>query len=154
MKHSILLAFFLFSVFVLRAQKEEDPILLSHFWNDFKIALNTKDVDKLADLIKFPFGCAICDPLIDEAHPYVLISKKLFKEGQYQIFFKQRLIEMVNKYQMPKDIGIFNSRINESSKNWMYSFSFVASDSPGRQVFFEVEKVKGKFKIRWVWTVP
>ena len=147
----------------LKAQEEDhwtieatDTLLLSTFWKDFKSALNTKNISKLAELVKFPFGCASCD--IDRLHPqnkpYIMVTKAHFFRSMYQIFFNEKLIEMVNKYEMPNDVYIFTSYLQEHTNKRLYNFNYLASRAPGRQVWFDIEKIKGKYKIRWVFPLP
>ena len=140
--------------------KSKDTILLANFWTDFKIALNTKDVAKLAILVKFPFGCVRCiiDTLNPHDKPYVMVTQNQFVTNQYQIFFNKRLIEMVNKYNMPKDVFIFTSHVNSITKKINYSFNYISQDEtnahPGRQEYLDLEKIDGKFKIRWIYPLP
>lgn len=139
---------------------QADKVLLQDFWISFKEALNDKDKTKLENLCRFPFNCDYC--ILDSANqsdqPYIKVSKTSFEKSQYKIFFTDRLINEVNKHSLPKDIFIFKPYYNTLDKKCSYSFSYIALEEnrqhPGRQHFFDVQKVKGKFKIISAWTVP
>jgi hypothetical protein len=65
---------------------------------------------------------------------------------------------MVNKYQLPKDIFILTSGYNTLSKECSYSFSYIevleTQKQPGKQKWFDIQKVNGKFTITSTWALP
>jgi len=72
----------------------QDSILLSNFWADFTNAIKINDKDKLASLCEFPFYCHPCiddTSLKNNDHIIIKVTKKLFYESQYKVFFAKPL---------------------------------------------------------------
>jgi hypothetical protein len=139
---------------------QKDKLLLQKFWTDFKDALNNKDKTKLSTVCNFPFDCDYC--ILDTAKqthkPHVKVTKSDFDKSQYQIFFIDRLINEVNKYNLPHDLGIFLPAYNAIDKRCIYSFGYIVREEnkqhPGMKRFFDVQKINGLFKITSTWTIP
>lgn len=131
---------------------QKDEILLKNFWKEFKDALNTKNKEKLSTLVQFPFNCNRC--IIDTSHPTdepsIRVTKKQFAKSQYKIFFENKLIDMVNKYHLPKDFFIFTSDYNTLNKKCSYSFNYISEietkQHPGRQEWFDIQKINDDLK--------
>ncbi len=139
---------------------QTDKILLQNFWTTFKDAINNKDKAKIESLCRFPFNCDYCvlDTTKQSNKPYYKITKAAFDTLQYQIFFTARLVKEVNKHSLLQDLFIFQPYFNTVDKKCSYSFSYIAIDEnpqhPGMQHFFDIQKIKGQFKIISTWTVP
>ena len=139
---------------------QEDKTLLKNFWEEFKEALNAKNKEKLSKVVKFPFNCDRCIIYTSQPsdEPSIRITKKQFDKNQYKIFFENKLINMVNKYHLPKDFFIFSSDYNTLNKQCSYSFNYISlmetKQHPGRQEWFDVQKINGRFKIISTWTLP
>ncbi|MDB5222066.1 MAG: FAD-dependent pyridine nucleotide-disulfide oxidoreductase [Chitinophagaceae bacterium] len=144
----------------IKKMSTQDKILLKKFWKDLTDALNTKNKEKLSTLVRFPFNCTRC--IIDTSHPTdepsVRITKKQFDQSQYKIFFENKFIDMANKYTLPKDFFIFTSGYNTLNKKCSYSFNYISvtetKQHPGRQEWFDIQKISGRFKIISTWTLP
>ncbi|MGH2647319.1 MAG: hypothetical protein ACRDE8_07115, partial [Ginsengibacter sp.] len=79
----------------------QDSSLLNNFWKDFKTAINTCDKIKLATLCKFPFYCRPCiadTTLKDNNHITIKVTKNLYSESQYKLFFDKPMKHEVNKH--------------------------------------------------------
>ena len=139
---------------------QNDKAQLQSFWTTFKIAINNKDKAKMKSLCSFPFNCDYCilDSSKSDDKPYHKITKALFDKSQYQIFFAPRLVQEVNKHSLPQDLFIFQPYFNTGDKKCSYSFSYISVEEnaqhPGMQHFFDIQKIKGQFKIISTWTVP
>lgn len=138
---------------------QQDRALLKQFLVDFKAAVVERNKTKLASLCQFSFACDYCvlDSTNQTYKPYVNVSRKEFEKSQYQIFFEERLRRAVIKYQSLEDF-IVTTYYDSTTKRCRYSFMYVVREEnqqhPGMQRFFDVQKVKGKFKIISTWTVP
>lgn len=139
---------------------QTDKVQLQNFWTAFKDAINQKDKEKLASLVRFPFTCDYCiiDSTKPSNKPCIKVTKTTFDKSQYQIFFADRLVKEVNKQNMPQDLFIFQPYFNTVDKKCSYSFQYIARDEnaqhPGMQHWFDIQKVKGQFKIISAWTLP
>jgi hypothetical protein len=139
---------------------QADKTLLLNFWTEFKEALNNKDKVKLATLCRFPFTCDYCvlDSTKVNDKPYIKVTKEIFDSSQYGIFFKESLIKEVNIRDMPQDLFIFQPYYNTIEKKCSFYFSYIALEEneqhPGMQHFFDIQNVKGQFKIIGTWTIP
>ena len=139
---------------------QKDKVPLQKFWTTFQKAINKNNKAKLASLCRFPFNCDYCilDSTKSSDKPYHKVTKAAFDKSQYQIFFTSRLVKEVNKHNLPQDLFIFQPYFNTVDKKCSYSFSYIAVDEnaqhPGMQHFFDIQKIKGQFKIISVWTVP
>ena len=140
--------------------RKDDSIQLQAFWTNFADAVNTRDKDKLSNLCHFPFNCDYCviDTTKENNRPYIKVTRASFDRSQYKIFFTERLIKEINRRRLPRDIFIFQPNFNTVDKQCHYSFSYIARDEnrehPGQQHFFDIEKIKGQFKITSAWTLP
>ncbi len=137
-----------------------DKVLLTDFWNSFKNAINRRDKAKLASLVRFPFTCdyGILDSTKPSNKPYIKVTSKTFNKSQFQIFFAERLVNEVNKYDLPEDLFIFQPYYNMADKKCAYNFQYIAIEEntqhPGMQHFFDIQKINGAFKIISSWTLP
>jgi len=139
---------------------QTDIVQLQSFWTVFKDAINQKDKVELASLVRFPFTCDYCiiDSTKQSNKPYVKVTKTTFDKSQYQIFFVDRLVKEVNKHNLPEDLFIFQPYFNKVDKKCSYSFQYNAQEEngqhPGKQHWFDLQKVNGQFKIISAWTLP
>lgn len=138
---------------------QDDKVLLQNFWTTFKDAVNNKNKAKLEGLCHFPFTCDYCNTDTGStSKPYVKVTKRAFNRTEYWIFFTDKLITEVNKHNLPQDLYIFQPYYNTVDKKCTYSFSYVArnenSQHPGKQHFFDIQKVNGQFMIIGTWTIP
>ena len=134
-----------------------DSALLHTFWTDFKQAINNRDRIKLSSLCRFPFNCDYCtlDTTKPSSKPSIKVTKALFNQSQYNIFFTYRLLKEINRH---NDIPISQPDFNTIDKKCFYSFSYVSRDDdkshPGQQHFFDIQNINGRFKIVSAWTLP
>jgi len=138
----------------------QDSILLNDFWTKFKTAINTNDKVKLATLCKFPFSCRPC---IDDAtlkhndHVTITVTKKIFYESQYKLFFDKLIKNKVNKHKN-FEIHIFFQSFDDRNKpnGFMFPYTIVAPSKEweGLQGFIYLYKIKGKYLITGIDTVP
>jgi hypothetical protein len=139
---------------------QTNKILLQNFWTEFKDAINNKDKTKLANLCHFPLRCDYC--IFDSANsndkPNVKVTKISFDSSQYKIFFTERLIREVNNHSLPRDIFIFQPYYDRVYRKCSYTFGYIAREEnaqhPGMQIFFDLAKINGQFKIISSWTLP
>jgi hypothetical protein len=150
----------LFSQQMCDSVSQTNKVLLQNFWAEFKNAINNKDTAKLSSLCRFPFNCDYC--ILDTTHPshkpFIKVTKTSFYKSQYKIFFAEKLIKEVNKYDFPKDIFILKPYYNTYDKKCSYSFGYPVLEEneqhPGLGHYFDIQKINGKFKIISSWTIP
>ena len=77
-----------------------DQNLIEKFWEVFKKAVNNQDKITLSSLIKFPFTCdyRIQDSSKEVNENYLIVTKKLFAQRQYNIFLEPKLKKEINKH--------------------------------------------------------
>ena len=136
-----------------------DSLSVELFWNSFRSSILKKDKQKLSSLLKFPFYCQQCLSYVQPNDVYnatVKVSKKLFLDSVYKLFFE---IPTLNN--LTKNIWsdtIFFYRISESriKPGWIFSYPIISPSKgyEGRQGFIYLRKRKGKFIIDGLDTVP
>ena len=138
----------------------QDSILLNHFWTSLTLAIEKKDKYKLATLCEFPFYCRPC---IDDTtlkvndRISIKVTKELFFESQYKEFFDKSLKEEIGKH---KHFGadIFQLTLDDKNRPDGFNFSYIivppSKTWEGLQGFVYLRKVKGKYKITGIDTVP
>lgn len=135
-----------------------DKILIEQFWIGFKNAVNAEDKLKLETFINFPFNCDYCIPGSGKEpnDDFFTVTKKLYNENQYKIFFDPKLKQTINKYSNLVDILSFT--YDDTGKKCSLNFGYVSvepsKDWEGQQRFFSLDKIHGKFLITSAWTVP
>ena len=137
-----------------------DSILLKKFWVKFKTSVETKDKVKLESLCQFPFYCRPC---IDDTtlkrnnHITIKVTKEIFLESQYKIFFDRPICNEVIKHKQ-FDKNIFKPATDEKNKRngFMFSYTIVAPSNKweGSQGIIYLRKINGKYKITGIDTVP
>lgn len=138
----------------------QDSILLRSFWADFTNAILKNDTTKLAALCEFPFYCSPCindSTLKDNDHVTIKVTKKLFYESQYKVFFDKPIRDEIEKYKTPAP-GIFHPVYYNKNKpdGFMFFYTIIAPSKKGEgsQGFIYLSKKNGKFKISGIDTVP
>jgi len=136
-----------------------DSIALDNFWNSFRNSIQQRDKQKLASLFKFPFYCHQCLDYVhanDSYNATVKVSKKLFLDSVYKLFFD---IPGLNK--LTSNIWsdtIFLHKIEEKNvkSSWTFSYAIIAltKEYEGTQGFVYLRKRKGKYIIDGLDTVP
>ncbi|MBP8115081.1 MAG: hypothetical protein KAY50_06980 [Chitinophagaceae bacterium] len=138
----------------------QDSVLLCNFWTDFKSAILEKNKDKLAVLCEFPFYCRPCiddTTLKDNDHIVIKVTKKLFYESQYKVFFSKPIEDLIEKYQKFKAYIFQPTFDNKFKRNgFMIGYTIVSPSKKweGLQGFIFLSNESGKFKITGVNTVP
>lgn len=137
-----------------------DSSALKRFWTAFKTAINTNDKAKLSSLCEFPFYCRPCiddSTLKDNNHTTIKVSKDLFLESQYAVFLGNRLKNEVNKFQ-DFSIPVFTPYFNDKNKHAGFTFSYTlvapSEKWEGSRGVIYIRKIKGKYKITGIDTVP
>ena len=138
----------------------QDSILLQEFWTNFKSAINANDKAKLTTLCLFPFYCRPCiddTTLKNNDHVTIKVTKALFNESQYKLFFGKPIRDEVGK-QNGFNIYIFHPSYNNKNrpKGFMFSYDIIAPSKTfeGMQGFIYLGKIKGHYKITGIDTVP
>ena len=140
----------------------QDSSLLANFWRDFKNAVNNNDKVKLATLCKFPFYCRPC---IDDTtlkrnnHVTIKVTKNLYNDSQYKLFFDKPIKDEVNKHKTFDTyifIPTFDNRHRTQQIGYKFSYTIVAPSKSweGLQGFIFLDKIDGKYKITGIDTVP
>ncbi|RDC66174.1 hypothetical protein [Adhaeribacter pallidiroseus] len=141
----------------LSSLSQDDKMLMQSFWTNFKSAITKKDKVKLAALCNFPFTCSFCQ-YIDHPNsnqPYVDVTEKGFLKYYYKMFSDERLMKEVAKHTLPDEF-ILTTHFNTVDNKCSYSFAYGVRENekhPGRQYFFDLQKVGSKFKITGAWTL-
>ncbi|HMU11165.1 MAG TPA: hypothetical protein PKC54_14235, partial [Ferruginibacter sp.] len=108
----------------------QDSILLCNFWTDFKRAIDEKSNDKLAALCEFPFYCRPCiddTTLKNNDHTVIKVTKKLFYESQYKVFFSKPIKDLIEKYQKFETYIFHPTFDNKFKRNgFMLTYTIVA----------------------------
>ena len=137
---------------------KSDRKLIEQFWTNFKRAVNTEDKTELSFLIKFPFNCDYCifDSTKDKNYDYLKVTRKLFDNKQFKIFFDNKLKKTINKF--PTLFDILSVTTDGTGKKCDFNFSYISVEPSktweGQQHFFSIGKINGKFLITSAWTVP
>jgi len=140
----------------------QDNSLLANFWTDFKNAVNTNDKIKLATLCKFPFYCRPCidgTTLKHNNHVNIRVTKNLYNNSQYKLFFDKPIKDEVTKHKTFDTyifIPTFDNRHFTQQIGYKFSYTIVAPSQnwEGLQGFIFLEKINGKFMITGIDTVP
>ncbi|MEN9548794.1 MAG: hypothetical protein RIR12_1385 [Bacteroidota bacterium] len=139
----------------------QDSILLRNFWTDFSTAIKENDKDKLSTLCEFPF---YCHPCIDDTtlkhndHLTIKVTKKIFYESQYKVFFDKHIKSEVEKHRTFETYIFHPTFDNKNIRDgFMFSYTIIAPSKTweGLQGFIYLSKRKsGKYKITGIDTVP
>ncbi len=140
----------------------QDSSLLYNFWTDFKNATNTNDKMKLATLCKFPFYCRPCiddTTLKHNNHVTIKVTKTLYSDSQYKLFFDKPIKGEVNKHKTFDThifIPTYDNRNRGQQAGFKFSYTIVAPSKSweGLQGFIFLEKINDKYKISGIDTVP
>jgi hypothetical protein len=139
---------------------KKDSILLINFWTDFKKAIELHDKKTLSDLFKFPFYCSPCMDYVestDTIHASVLVTKKLFQDSVFRLFYdiptKNNLTAKFWHKVFPFMISIND---NKQKDGFVFSYARIPPSKTweGSQVFVYLKKVKGKIIIEGLDTIP
>jgi hypothetical protein len=143
-----------------RTISHQDSILLHNFWTDFNNAIKNNDKSKLATICEFPISCSPCTndtTLKINDHNAINVTKKLFYESQYKVFFNNPMRAEIIK-QRTFNAYLFHPTFNEQNKRigFNFSYSIVAPSKTwdGLQGFIYLDKKNGKYKITGIDTVP
>lgn len=135
----------------------QDSILLNDFWTNFKNAINENDKEKLATLCAFPFNCRPC---IDDTslkvndQVTIKVTKKLFVKSQYKIFFEEPIKNEVKKHN--QIVALLSFEDKNVPNGYMFSYTIIApsKDWEGLQGFVFLQKIRNRYKITGIDTVP
>jgi len=138
----------------------QDSVMLDKFWTELKVAINTNDKAKLATLCDFSFYCRPCiddTTLKKNNHVTIKVTKALFYESQYKLFYDKPFKDKVNSYDSFK-LSFFYPAYDDNGRQSGFSFSYAilapSERYEGIQGFVYVDKVKGQYKITGIDTVP
>ena len=137
-----------------------DSILLNEFWTKFTAAVKMKDEVKLEALCRFPFFCRPCisdTALKNNNHVTIMVTRQIFRESQYKLFFDRSIRNEINK----RDsfcTNIFTRAVDNHLKPNGFSFSYTiiapSKGWEGLQGFIYIRKINGGYKITGIDTVP
>lgn len=137
-----------------------DSVLLNNFWTDFQTAINTNDKAKLKNLCEFPFYCRPCiddTTLKHNDHITIKVSKKLFTQSQYKVFFDKPLQDEVKKYEH-FEVTIFHRYTENLRKpnNFFFFYTIIpySDNAPSMQGVMSLDKENGKYKISGIDIIP
>jgi hypothetical protein len=103
-------------------------------------------------LIQFPFNCDYCENSIK---PYIKISRKKFDLEYSKIFYDKKLIAALNKTGKLEDIIVINEdNLGKCRIELSYISIEPSGQSEGQQHFFSIERIRDKYYITSVWTIP
>ena len=145
----------------------KDSLLLARFWHKFKRAVNDEDKNAIASICKFPFNCRPCitDTSVTHKINYnaykVKVTKSLFEDSQYKIFFSKHVKAEVNHHKN-FDLYIFHRSASDRGKYDGFEFPYTLiepSKNPdrwteGAQGFFYLKKINGEYLIIGIDEVP
>jgi len=138
----------------------QDSILLKNFWTEFKVAINANDKSKLAALCKFPFYCTPCiddTTLKNNNHITIKVTKELFIDSQYKLFFDKPIKDEVNKHEQ-FDAFIFFPVLDTKNKVTQFKFPYTivapSKNGEGLEGFIFLDKIDDEYKITAIDTVP
>lgn len=142
------------------AVSQKDSIALNTFWNAFRDAINSHDRSKLAALCNFPLYCAPCmnDSNVDPMDPQpVKLTKKSFLENYCTVLLDKRIASEVNKHPDFNN-ATFDPAFDGKGKQigYMFVYTLVAPSKKGEgsQGVIDLKKIKGKYKIAGIGTIP
>lgn len=138
----------------------QDQILLQKFWNDFTDAVTKNNKEKIKTLCEFPFYCSPCIRYVKykNGSPItVKVTRELFQKKHYKVFFEPALKTEVKKHQK-FTIQFFHPAFNEQMKRngvyFHYTLIPPSKQWEGSQGMVYLKKIKGKFKITGIDTIP
>ena len=145
----------------------KDSILLARFWYRFKKAVNDEDKNAIASICKFPFYCRPCisDTSVTHKINYnahtVKVTKNLFEESQYKVFFSNHVKIEINRHKN-FDLYIFHRTRNNYDKYDGFEFSYILIEpsnnlshwTEGAQGFIELKKNNNEYLIDGIDEVP
>jgi hypothetical protein len=141
---------------------KKDSLLLSSFWNDFRNAIDQQDKNKLATLFQFPFYCSQCTDYVAANDPNsvtVLVTQRLLLDSVYQLFYALPTLNSRNQDLWKSDFVFMRSGYDDKGlpKNeFVFSYVLIPPSKTweGSQGFVYVKKIKGKYRIIGMDTVP
>ena len=89
------------SIGVDNVKSSQDKTLLRNFWKEFRSVIISKDKNQLATLCEFPFYCRPCidnPPFKGRNLVTIKVTKKLFYESQYKVFFKKPIEKLIEEH--------------------------------------------------------
>jgi hypothetical protein len=138
----------------------KDSIFLNDFWTNFRTSVKTRDKAKLEAICEFPF---YCEPCIDDTtlqhndHVTIRVTKRIFTESQYKLFFDGPISDEVNKHES-FDANMFIKVIDNNNKpnGFKFSYTIVAPSNKweGLQGFIFLGRKNSEYKITGIDTVP
>jgi len=135
----------------------QDSVLLNKFWTELRVAVNTKDKAKLATLFAFPFYCRPCiDDTTLKVNDGVTIkvTKALFYESQYKLFFDKAFKTAFNIFEPSHFFRSYDNKNKPNGFNFFYVIVAPSSNWEGLQGFVYLENINGQYKIVAIDTVP
>ncbi|MFT3703131.1 MAG: hypothetical protein QM802_12210 [Agriterribacter sp.] len=138
----------------------QDSSDLHHFWTVFQNAVANNDKTALAGLCEFPFYCKPCigdTTLKNNDQATIKVTRKLFYESQYKVFFENPVKNAVKKQQIFAT-NIFYPAVNNKNKRngFVFSYPIIAPSKKweGLQGFIYLNKKRNTYKITGIDTVP
>lgn len=134
----------------------QDSVLLNKFWKELRVAINTKDKAKLANLCVFPFSCTPClsdtTLKVNDDDVTIKVTKALFYESQYKLFLDKQFRERVDGPMF------FFQSYDQNNKPYGFNFFYVivapSNSFEGIQGFVYLRKINDQYKIVAIDTVP
>jgi len=156
MKHFLIIGFFCFCTDSLIAQNvsSKDSLLLINFWGDFQTGIINKDKVLLSTICDFPFYCRPCvdhTQSKNEIDPTVKVTKKLFLDNEYKIFFEDPLKGEIVRFKEQRQMPIL---LSEGHFMLVYTIVKPSPEWEGAQGYIYIKKIAGKFKITGIEIIP
>ncbi len=137
-----------------------DSILLNQFWINFRTSIRARDKAKLAAICEFPFYCRPCiadTTLKHNDHITIRVTKRIFTENQYKVFFDNPISNEVNNHES-FDANMFIKVFDNNNKPNGYKFSYTifapSNKWEGLQGFIFLKRKNDGYKINGIDTVP
>lgn len=138
-----------------------DSTLLNEFWINFRTAVLTKDKGKLEAICEFPLYCRPCisdTTLKHNNHVTIEVTRKLFRESQYKIFFDREISNEVNKHESFYRYTFTRATFDENHKSHGFEIPYTiiapSREWEGLQGFISLRLRHNKYKITGIDTVP
>jgi hypothetical protein len=132
-------------------QKKADSAALVIFSQELKIAVMTRDMNKIATHFQFPFLLSFCKLDENNNKQDTFISRKSFLTTKYKDFFGVWFMETVSK-------GYIYYSLDSDEKDgrcrfvFDYPSTFISKKSICSKVYFSIEKIQGQYKFTSSWT--
>jgi hypothetical protein len=152
---------------IINAQKNNENYItksdsnqLIIFWKDFKRSIDNKDKNMLATLFKFPFYCHQCLDYLqptDTVKETVLVTKKLFLYSIYKLFYNIPKRNSYNKKLWNKKFNfypVWNDKKRRDGYEFGYAIVEPSKEWEGAQGFIYIKKIKGRYVIEGLDTIP